>query len=91
MPAKLVAISQKLRSPAALENLRNASLVVGTTVFSAGAAFAQATTPEASMGQAETTILALIAVAGAAMIAVSLAGVGWSVGAKLIKRIGGKA
>lgn len=53
--------------------------------------FAQATTPATAMASAETEILALIAVAGGAMIAVALAGVGWAVGAKLIKRIGGKA
>lgn len=35
--------------------------------------------------------LAIVAVAGAAFIAVALSGVGWSVGAKFIKRIGGKA
>ncbi len=73
------------------QNLRNASLFVATTVLAAGSAFSQTTTPQAAMASAETEILALIAVAGAAMIAVSLAGVGWAVGAKLIKRIGGKA
>lgn len=56
-----------------------------------GLAMAQSTSPEAAIGQAETQILGIVAVAGAAFIAVALAGVGWSVGAKFIKRIGGKA
>lgn len=54
-------------------------------------AFAAATTPEAAIGEAVTLILAIVAVAGAAYISVALAGVGWNVGAKFIKRIGGKA
>lgn len=53
--------------------------------------FAQATTPEAGIADALLTILAIVAVAGAGMISVSLAGVGWNVGAKFIKRLGGKA
>lgn len=64
--------------------------LVPLAVMTAGQAFAQAT-PEAAITQAETTILAIVGVAGAAFIAVALAGVGWSVGAKFIKRIGGKA
>lgn len=46
---------------------------------------------EAAITSAQTTILGIVAAAGAAFIAVALAGVGWSVGAKMIKRIGGKA
>lgn len=67
------------------------SLAVGTALAAPVLSFAQATTPAAAMASAETDILALVATAGGAMIAVALAGVGWSVGAKLIKRIGGKA
>ncbi|OJX18763.1 MAG: hypothetical protein BGO79_04320 [Delftia sp. 67-8] len=59
--------------------------------MSAPAAFAQATTPEAAIGDAQGKILAIIAVAGLAFITVALASVGWTVGAKFIKRIGGKA
>lgn len=59
-----------------------------TPMLVAGAAFAD---PVASIAEAQTTILAIVAAAGAAFIAVALAGVGWSVGAKFIKRIGGKA
>ena len=65
--------------------------LVPLAVMSAGQAFAQATTPAAAIGEAQTVILAIVAVAGAAFIAVALSGVGWSGGAKFIKRIGGKA
>lgn len=65
--------------------------VVVVSALTVGQAFAEATTPAAAIAQAETTILAIVAAAGAAFIAVALAGVGWSVGAKFIKRIGGKA
>ncbi|MBB6579321.1 hypothetical protein HNP33_003433 [Comamonas odontotermitis] len=54
-------------------------------------AFAAATDPTSAIADAQTTILGIVAAAGAAFIAVALAGVGWSVGAKFIKRIGGKA
>lgn len=40
---------------------------------------------------AKTEILGFIATWGAAFIAVALAGVGWRVGAKLIKRMAGAA
>lgn len=40
---------------------------------------------------AKTEILGFIATWGAAFIAVALAGVGWKVGAKLIKRMAGAA
>lgn len=65
--------------------------VVLAGVAASGMAMAQSATPEAAIGQAEAQILAIVGVAGAAFIAVALAGVGWSVGAKFIKRIGGKA
>lgn len=73
------------------EALKNRLAVVAVLAMSAPAAFAQATTPEAAIGEAESKILTLIAAAGAAFIAVALAGVGWTIGAKFIKRIGGKA
>lgn len=74
------------------DKARNAAAVVVCGLLTAGPVLAQtADTPEAAMGEAKTQILALIAVAGAAMIAVALAGVGWNVGSRLIKRIGGKA
>jgi hypothetical protein len=59
-----------------------------TPMLFAGAAFAD---PVASIAEAQDAILAIVAAAGAAFIAVALAGVGWTVGAKFIKRIGGKA
>lgn len=60
---------------------------VVATVAVPGFALAQAATPEAAIGEGETKILALVALAGAAMIAIALAGVGWSVGVKFIKRL----
>lgn len=66
-----------------------ASLGASALVFSP--AFAQATTPEAGLADAIAKVLAIVAVAGAGFIAVALAGVGWNVGAKFIKRMGGKA
>lgn len=75
-----------------MENaLKNRLAALAVLVMSAPAAFAQATTPEAAIGDAETKVLAIIAVAGLAFITVALASVGWTVGAKFIKRIGGKA
>lgn len=75
------------------QNVRNTAAFLAVSAMSMASAFAQSAPadPEAAMGQASTQILALIAVAGAAMVAIALAGVGWNVGAKLIKRIGGKA
>ncbi|RYH64325.1 MAG: hypothetical protein EON54_06690 [Alcaligenaceae bacterium] len=66
---------------------------VAVPAFTIGSAFAQTAPadPEAGIAAALVTILAIIAVAGAGMIAVSVAGVGWNVGAKFIKRLGGKA
>lgn len=45
----------------------------------------------AEIAAAETEILGYVASWGAAFIAVALAGVGWRVGAKLIKRMAGAA
>lgn len=50
-----------------------------------------ATTPESAIGEGETKVLAILAIAGAAMIAIALAGVGWGVGVKFIKRLRGAA
>lgn len=50
---------------------------------------AQSATPEQSIESAKTSVLALIGVAGAALVAIALAGVGWKVGAKLVKRMAG--
>ena len=50
-----------------------------------------ATTPEEAIASGETKVLALLAIAGAAMIAIALAGVGWGVGTKFIKRLRGAA
>lgn len=63
-----------------------AMLFVGT----AGNALAQATTPEAGIGTALTTIAAIIAVGGGGLITMSLAKVGWTVGAKWISRVAGR-
>lgn len=72
--------------------LRNRLAVVAVALMAAPAAFAQtAATPEASIGEALTKVLALLAIAGAAYVSISLAGVGWSVGVKFIKRMRGAA
>lgn len=73
------------------QKMKNALATAAVLVMSAPAAYAQATTPEAAIGEAQTKILAIIAIAGLAFITVALATVGWTVGAKFIKRIGGKA
>lgn len=73
-----------------MKNLRARAIVAALSAGPA-LAMAQATTPEAAMGEAETKILAIIAVGGASFIAIALAGVGWNVGAKFIKRLGSKA
>lgn len=49
--------------------------------------FANASTPESQIVAAKDTVISLVAVAGAAMVAVALAMVGWSVGVKFIKRM----
>lgn len=55
------------------------------------AAFAQATGIDTEITNAKSEILGYIATWGAAFIAVALAGVGWKVGGKLIKRMAGAA
>lgn len=73
--------------------LRNRLTAMAVALLSAPAAFAQtaSSTPEASIGEALTKVLALLAIAGAAYVSISLAGVGWSVGVKFIKRMRGAA
>lgn len=73
------------------QKIKNALAIAAVLAMAAPSAFAQATTPEAAIGEAQTKILAIIAIAGLAFITVALATVGWTVGAKFIKRIGGKA
>lgn len=74
-------------------SVKNKAAVAGGLLLTTGVAFAQEapTTPEAAISSAQTTILALIAVGGAAGIAIKLASVGWEVGAKLLGRLRGKA
>lgn len=55
------------------------------------AAFAQASGIDTEITNAKTEILGYIATWGGAFIAVALAGVGWKVGGKLIKRMAGAA
>lgn len=73
-----------------MKNLR-ARAVVAVLAAGPALAMAQAATPEAAMGEAETKVLAIIAIGGASFITIALAGVGWNVGAKFIKRLGSKA
>lgn len=73
------------------EALKNRLAVLAVLAMSAPTAFAQATTAEAGIDDAITKVLAIIAIGGLGFITVSLASVGWTVGAKFIKRIGGKA
>jgi len=72
---------------------KNKAAAAGTLLVSTGVAFAQEGDggAAAAITSAQTTILALVAAAGAAYIAVALASTGWETGAKLIKRIKGKA
>lgn len=62
-------------------------------MLSAGISSAQAAgeTPEAAIGAAIIALLAIIALAGAGFLTLSSASVGWTVGAKFIKRLAGKA
>lgn len=68
-------------------------LTAGALVLlaSTAALAADAGTPEASIGEALLKVLALLAIAGAAYVSIALAGVGWSVGVKFIKRMRGAA
>ena len=72
--------------------LRNRLAALAVVLMAAPAAFAQtSSTPESSIGEALAKVLTLLAVAGAAYVSIALAGVGWSVGVKFIKRMRGAA
>lgn len=73
-----------------MKSLR-ARAIVAVLAAGPALAMAQAATPEAAIGEAETKVLSIIAIGGASFIAIALAGVGWNVGAKFIKRLGSKA
>ncbi len=75
-----------------ISNLR-ARVIVGamTAASILPAMAADPTTPEAGIADALAKILLIVAAAGGAYITISLGSVGWSVGAKFIKRLGGKA
>lgn len=47
--------------------------------------------PAGAITSAQTTVLAIVAAGGAAMIAVALGGIGWGVGVKMIKKLRGAA
>ena len=70
-------------------------LMAGLALTMVGtAAMAQVTVdPEISGGIADgiALILAIVALGGAGFIAIASAGTGWNVGAKFIKRLGGKS
>lgn len=74
-----------------LKNLRARAMVAALAAGPALAMAADPTDPNAALGEAKTTVLAIVATGGAAFIAIALAGVGWNVGAKFIKRLGSKA
>lgn len=65
--------------------------LVPVTLGAALPALADDPTVASSITSAQTEILGYVAAWGAAFIAVALAGVGWRVGGKLIKRMGGAA
>jgi len=68
---------------------RNGAAVVALSPL---AAFAQSAPDiSGSISSAQTEILGYIATGGGALIAIALAGVGWGVGVKLIKRLRGAA
>ena len=73
-----------------LRNMRN----LGTAAIGlglSGLAMAQASTVETAIESAKTEITGYIAIGGAALIAIAVLGVGWRVGAKLVKRLAGAA
>lgn len=81
--------SLSIRNATALQKRLSAGVVM---LLASAVAMAQtSSTPEASIGEALTKVLALLAIAGAAYVSISLAGVGWSVGVKFIKRMRGAA
>jgi len=63
--------------------------VFGGALAASGLALAvDPTTAEEAIGSAKTAVLAIVAVGGIAMVVVSLAGVGYGVASKFIKRVG---
>ena len=68
------------------------TVVAASALMLSAVAMAQTApaTPEESIGTGLTTILAIIAVGGAGLITLSLARIGWTVGAKWISRLGSK-
>lgn len=72
-------------------SIRNRLFLGALAVASAAASAADATTPEAGIAQGLQALLLIVAAGGAAFVTLSLAGVGWNVGAKFIKRLGSKA
>ncbi len=70
-----------------------AKIAAGSTAaLGSVAVFAQTVTdPESAITSAQVAVLAIVAAGGLAMILVALGSVGWNVGAKFVKRIGGKA
>lgn len=72
-------------------SIRNRFVLVALALASAAASAADAATPEAGIAQGLAALLLIVAAGGVAYITLSLAGVGWNVGAKFIKRLGSKA
>ena len=70
-----------------MRNLGTAAIGLGLS----GLAMAQASTVETAIESAKTEITGYIAIGGAALIAIAVLGVGWRVGAKLVKRLAGAA
>lgn len=78
------------------KSLNNKLLALMVMVMAAAPAIAQETVtvdPAISAGISNgiTVILLIVALGGAGYIAIASAGTGWNVGAKFIKRLGGKA
>ncbi|WP_417283418.1 hypothetical protein [Comamonas sp.] len=76
------------------EKLKALRIRVITAAVAAGPVMAMAAevaSPEAGITDAIAKVLLIVAAGGAGYITISLAGVGWSVGAKFIKRLAGKS
>lgn len=71
--------------------LRNRAAVLALTSAPVLALADDPTTAETAITAARTAILAIIGVGGVAMVVLAIATVGWSVGAKFIKRLGGRS
>ena len=73
------------------EKMKNLLARAGVVVLTAVPVLAMAqdpTDPTAAIGQAKADILLIVAAGGGAMVALALAGVGWVVGARFVKRLG---